>query len=170
MPPFSGSNLTANLLHLFELEEQACHHLIETLHQERAAIRMLAVGEFQAINRRRLEILEALQKQEKDRDRLSAALAGVRGLPADSSLYAVLDSRCDEDHCVLRAAYGRLMVVARTTHREIQLNTALIEGVRAFLRSALDAVLTAGNADKLYNAAGLCRSAITRATIIRQQG
>lgn len=170
MPPFSGSSLTAQLLHLFELEEQACRHLIETLHQERAAIKTLAVGEFQAINRRRLGILEALQQQEEERGRLAVALAAVRGLPADSSMHAVLDSRCDEDDRVLRAHYARLMAVARTTRREIQLNAALIEGVRAFLGNALDAALTAGNADKLYNAAGLCRSAITRATIIQQQG
>lgn len=170
MPPFSGSNLTANLLHLFELEEQACRHLIETLHQERAAVRTLAVEEFHTINRRRLEILEALQKQEEERNHLAAALAAVRGMSTGSSLYAILDSRSGEDDRILRTHYTRLMALARTTRREVQINAALIEGVRAFLGKALDAALKVGATDNLYNAAGRCRSEISRATIIRQQG
>lgn len=170
MPTFGGSSLTASLLHLFESEEQACHHLLETLHQERTAIKTLAVEEFHPINRRRLEILETLQKQEEERRRLTASLAAVRGMPADSSLYAVLDSRSDLDDHRLRSHYTRLMALAQSTRREVQLNAALIEGVRAFLGSALDAALKVGITDDLYTASGLFRSELSRATIIRQQG
>lgn len=170
MPTFGGSSLTASLLHLFESEEQACHHLIETLHQERTAIRTLAVEEFYAINRRRLDILEALQKQEEERHQLATALAVSRGMPADSSLYAVLDSRSDDNDDILRTHYTRLMALARSTRTEIQLNAALIEGIRAFLGKALDAALKVGTTDTLYNASGLFRSGFSRATIIRQQG
>src|SRR5512140_2521995 len=68
------------LCRLLDREEAACQILLETVLEERAAIRDLAVTEFHPINCKRLAVLESLQALGQEREVLVRQIALQHGL------------------------------------------------------------------------------------------
>ncbi len=168
----SGSSTPAVLLaQLITQEETACQSLLETVHEERRAIRALAVTEFHAINSRRLAILESLQALADQRDALVSKLSQqFRLAPSASTLQGVIEALRGAEAVPLREQYERFLATARTVREQVKHNVVLIENIRGFIDAALTAGTTVIPGSDLYGQSGLSRSAPAAATLIRQQG
>lgn len=167
----SQSSTTRKLSDLISQEETACQSLLETVYEERRAIRALAVTEFHPINCRRLAILEMLQTLANERDLLVLQLSQTYKLSqAASTLHGVIDALKGNDSGKLREQYDRFMVTAKTVREQIKQNVVLIENIRGFVDRALSAGTAVIPGLDIYNSAGHTLTAHARAALIRQQG
>lgn len=167
----SGTSTTFDLCRLLEREEEACQALLDTVHQERAAIRTLAVTEFHSINCRRLAILEMLQRLTEQRDMLVSQLSRTYQLPESAAtLHGIIEVVKGSDAETLKERYDRFMTTARTVRDEVKQNVLLVENFRGFLDKALCAGAAGVPGLELYTNTGRNRIAHTEAAMIRQQG
>jgi hypothetical protein len=171
MPASASSPETARLCRLLSQEEAACRSLLETVHEERAAIRTLAITEFHPINCRRLSILESLHGLADERQRVVHELAGRHGLPASgTSLHRLLDHLKGAAAAELRAVYRSYMAAAKLVRDEIKQNVVLIEGIRGVVDQALSAGTTVLPGQDIYTSAGHSSGAGRLNVLIHQRG
>jgi FlgN protein len=159
-----------DVCHLLEREEEACRALLDTVHQERAAIRMLAVTEFHSINCRRLAVLESLQRLTDERQSLVQKFAGEQGLShSPVSLHDVLDRIGDPTAGPLRVRYNGYMATAKVVRQEIAHNVTLIEGIRGVVEQVLSAGARAVPGSDLYSQGGRAAQALPGTVFLQQQ-
>jgi hypothetical protein len=157
------------LCRILDQETAACRSLLDTVHEERGAIRSLAITEFHGINCRRLAILETLQSLADQRQRLVQEWAGRQGWPHTTSVHHVLD-RLTDAPAELRNGYQRYMSVARLVRDEIKQNVVLIEGIREVVSQALSAGTTVVPGQELYTPAGQSANTAPVNVLLHQQG
>ena len=150
-------------------EEAACGQLLDTVQDERSAIRALEIHRFHGINCRRLSILELLQTLADSRERLVQQLAGHQGLPPETSLHQLVD-HLQATSTDLRGCYQRYIVRAKTVREEIKHNATLIEGIRGVIDQALSTSTVGESGQDLYTAAGQAVAAGRTQVLIHQQG
>jgi hypothetical protein len=131
------ASTTLNLCQLLGREEAACRSLLETVQDERAAIRTLAITEFHSINCKRLAILESLQTLAQERDLLVQAMAQLHGLARTTTIHALIDRLTVQGSADLRERYNSFMSIAKMVRAEIKHNVVLIEGIRGVVDKAL---------------------------------
>jgi hypothetical protein len=166
----SDSSTIRQLTHLIAEEETACQALLETVYEERRAIRTLAVTEFHTINCRRLATLETLQNLAEQRDVLVLQLSRRYALPESAAtLHGVIEAT-GNDSRPLRQQYDRFMATAKTVREQIKQNVVLIENIRGFIDQALSAGMAVIPGRDLYNSTGQNLAGHAHATLIRQQG
>lgn len=169
----SGSTvpITTALCNLLAQEESACRSLLETVQEERRAIRTLAITEFHTINGKRLAVLEQLRVLARECDLLVQQFAQTEGSPQSSlSLQRVIDLLTDHHSNELRGQYKRLMAAAKLVREEIKQNVVLIEGIRGFIDSALSAGKKVVPGLDLYNGGGQSTSVLPTTALFYQQG
>jgi hypothetical protein len=168
----SGSaSPTTVLSHLIAQEEAACQSLLETVYDERLAIRALAVTEFHTINCRRLAILERLQQLADQRDAFVVELSQrYKLMPSAATLHGVIEALTGRDSGALGRQYEAFMATARTVREQIKHNVILIENIRGFIDKALSAGTAVIPGLDLYGQTGRNLTTHQQATLIRQQG
>ena len=167
----SAISTALDLCRILEREEAACKALLDTVHQERAAIRALAVSEFHPINSRRLAVLESLQTLADERLQLVRQVGLDNGLSDRTvTLQGILDRVESPLFDEIRRRYGSYMATAKLVREEIKQNAVLIEGIRGFLDSALSAGAQAAPGLDLYNGGGHSAAAGASAVLIHQRG
>ena len=165
----SGTPTIVDLSRLLEREEEACRALLGTVHQERAAIRTLAVTEFHSINCQRLAVLESLQRLTDEGQSLVQRFAGEQGFSGPTgSLQDVLDRIGEAAAGALRAQYNGYMATAKLVRQEIAHNVTLIEGIRGVVEQVLSAGARAVPGSDLYGQGGRAAQA-TQGTVFLQQ-
>lgn len=170
MPPGSLVTTTDNLRQLLHREEAACQALLDTVQEERAAIRTLAITEFHPINCRRLEILESLQTLAQERDLLVQQMARLCGLGSAATIHAVIDRLTGPESAELRARYHSFMSIAKVVRTEIKHNVVLIEGIRGVVDQALTSGTPIVPGHDLYNNDGHSAAVSSVNAFIHQQG
>jgi hypothetical protein len=155
---------------MLEQEEEACQALLDTVHQERAAIRTLAVTEFHPINCRRLAVLESLQRLTDERQSLVQRFAREQGVSSPTgSLYDILDRVGDATVGAVRARYNGYMATAKLVRQEIAHNVTLIEGIRGVVEQVLSAGARAVPGSDLYGQGGRAAQAPPGTIFLQQQ-
>lgn len=168
----SGSPSQAQALSQILIQEyESCHALLETVEEERRAIKALAITEFHDINLRRLAILETLQALTQSREAAVRDLAEMANLPeAAASVQALLD-RWQSPHVpALRRHHDALMTVAKRAREEIKQNVVLIEGIRHVIEGALAAGTATLSGADAYNRHGQRTMLQSSAAMLYQQG
>ena len=166
----AGTPTLVNLCQLIEREEEACRALIDTVHQERAAIRTLAVSEFHSINCRRLAVLESLQQLTDERQSLVHRFAGEQGLSSPTgSLHDVLDRVGEASAGALRVQYNGYLATAKVVRQEIAHNVTLIEGIRGVVEEVLSAGARAVPGSDLYGQGGRVAQSPPSTSFLQQQ-
>ncbi len=169
MPPRVLAPTTDQLCQLLNEEEATCRQLLDTVHEERVAIRALDINRFHDINCRRLSILELLQAIADARQRLVQELAGYQGLPPETSIHQLVD-HLQATSTALRTCYQRYIERAKTVRDEIKQNAVLIEGIRGVIDQALSTRPSIESGQDLYTAGGQSVSAGRMNILIHQQG
>lgn len=160
---------TDQLCQLLNEEEATCRQLLDTVLEERTAIRALEINQFHGINCRRLSILEVLQTLAEARERLVHELAGYHGLPPETSLHQLVD-HLQATSIDLRGSYQRYIERAKTVREEIKQNAMLIEGIRGVIDQALSTRTAGESGQDLYTAGGQSIAAGRMNVLIHQQG
>lgn len=162
---------TAKLCRLLMREEAACRSLLETVQEERAAIRTLAITEFHGINSKRLAILECLQALAEERTLLVQQCAQDHGLPPSASaLPMLIDELNGPESHELRAHYRTFLSTAKSVREEIKQNVVLIEGIRGVVDKALSAGTRIVPGQDLYNQDGQSSALSPTNALIHQRG
>ncbi len=154
MPSATLAPETTPLRQVLIDEEAACRSLLQTVEEERAAIRTLAITEFHAINSRRLALLESLETLAQERTRQVKHLAAQHGLHAVSSIPELLDRLTLSAAGDLQARYHSLMTTAKTVRDEIRQNVLLIDNIRGVVDQALSTGATVVPGQDLYSQGG----------------
>jgi hypothetical protein len=170
MPPGSLIASTDRLGQLLHREEAACHALLETVQEERAAIRTLAITEFHAINCKRLGILESLQTLAQEREQLVQQIALLHRLGPTTSIHALIDCFTGPESSALRARYHSFTSIAKMVRAEIKHNVVLIEGIRGVVDQALSSGTKVIPGHDLYNNEGHSSTVAPVNAFIHQQG
>lgn len=166
----SGTSITIDLCRLLQQEAEACQALLETVNQERAAIRTLAVTEFHSINCRRLAVLESLQRLTEERQSLVQQFATEQGLSSPTvSLHDILDRVGDAAAGAVRTRYNSYMAVAKLVRQEVAHNVTLIEGIRGVVEQVLSAGARAVPGSDLYGRGGHAAQAPQGTVLLQQQ-
>jgi flagellar biosynthesis/type III secretory pathway chaperone len=166
----SGTTTSFDLCRMLEQEEEACQALLDTVHQERAAIRTLAVTEFHPINCRRLAVLESLQRLTDERQSLVQRFAMEQGVSSPTvSLHDILDRVGDASASTLRARYNGYVATAKLVRQEIAHNVTLIEGIRGVVGQVLSAGARAAPGSDLYGQGGRAAQAPQGTVLFQQQ-
>lgn len=160
----------STLCQLLDREEMACQTLLETVLEERAAIRKRAVTEFHPINCRRLVILEALQTLAQEREALVRQIALQHALDPATKIHALIDLLAIPESTGLRERYNAFISIVKMVRAEIKHNVVLIEGIRGVLDQALSAGATIVPGFEVYNGDGQHSRAATANLLIHQQG
>ena len=151
-------------------EEAVCRSLLETVQEERLAIRRLAIIEFHPINCRRLALLESLQQLTQERDDLVRRLAVQFGFPEAASVQHLMDRLTAAESADLRARYRSFMETAKVVRDEIARNAVLIEGIRGLIDQALSAGSEAMSGQDGYGSDGRRALAPSANVLLYQQG
>ncbi len=170
MPSATLSPATAPLRQVLIEEEAACRSLLDTVAEERAAIRTLAITEFHGINCRRLALLESLERLGEERERQVRDLAAQQGLRTVSSLPELLGRLTAPAAGDLHAHYHTLMSTAKTVRDEIRQNVVLIESIRGVVDKALSAGSTIVPGQDLYSQDGQSSRVSPLNVLIHQRG
>lgn len=170
MPSATLSPETGSLRKILIEEEAACRSLLETVEEERAAIRTLAITEFHGINCRRLALLESLERLADERDRQVRHLAAQQGLRTVSSLPELLDRLTAPAAGDLPAYYHTLMSTAKTVRDEIRHNVVLIENIRGVVDKALSTGTAVVPGQDLYSQDGHSSRVSPLNVLIHQRG
>ncbi|MBH0208897.1 MAG: hypothetical protein A4C66_03815 [Nitrospira sp. HN-bin3] len=169
MPSQTIVSTTDQLRRVLNEEEAACRQLLDTVYEERAAIRTVDITRFHDINCRRLSILELLQTIADARHRVVQDVARHCGLPHDTSLHQLVD-HLHATSAGLRGCYQSYLTQAKTVRDEIKHNAGLIEGIRGVIDQALSAGPTIGEGHELYTAGGQSVAMGRTNVLIHQQG
>jgi len=159
-----------SLCRLLDREETACHTLLETVLEERAAIRNLAVTEFHPINCKRLVVLESLQTLAQEREALVRRIAVQQAFDPATTIQGLIDQLAASESIGLRERYDSFMSIVKMVRAEIKHNVVLIEGIRGVLDQALSAGATIAPGLDVYNGEGQRSRAATANLLIHQQG
>jgi hypothetical protein len=155
---------------MLEREEESCRILLDTVHQERTAIRTLAVTDFHSINCRRLAVLESLQRLTDERQSLVRRFAEEQGLSSPTgSLYDILDRVGDAKAGALRVQYNGYVATAKLVRQEVAHNVTLIEGIRGVVEAVLSAGARAVPGSDLYGQGGRTEQAPQGTLFLQQQ-
>ncbi|MCS6896888.1 MAG: flagellar protein FlgN [Nitrospira sp.] len=130
------------LSHLIAQKETTCRALLNILHEERRAIRSLAIERVHSLNGERLALLESLRQLVQKTDELTHDLVRQRGIPAPASLPTLLEQLTPEEAGELRSRYRSLARISELIREELRQNASLIETIR----SLIDRTLSTGNA------------------------
>ncbi|MDH5667246.1 MAG: flagellar protein FlgN [Nitrospira sp.] len=139
MTPLSPMPDLIDLCRHLSREEAVCRSLLETVQEERLAIRRLDIAEFHPINCRRLALLESLQQLAQESDQLVRQLAVRFGFPQTTSVQSLMDHLTVAESADLRAMHRSFMGTAKVVRDEIAQNAVLIEGIRGLIDQALSA-------------------------------
>lgn len=165
------SSPTSQLCRLFMREEAACRALLDTVAEERVAIRTLAIAEFHPINCRRLAILESLQALADERASLVQRLAAITGLPPDTAtIHTIVDRARGPESDELRTRYTAFLATAKQVRDEIKQNVVLIENIRGVVDRALTAGTKIVPGLDLYTNDGRSAAVTPVNTVIHQRG
>lgn len=170
MPSGTLASTTYNLCHLLNREEAVCRSLLETVQEERTAIRTLAITEFHAINCKRLAILESLQTLAQERELLVQQMAQLHGLAQPTTIHALIDRLAASESADLRTCYNSFMSIAKMVRAEIKHNVVLIEGIRGVVDQALSSGTKIVPGHDLYDNEGRSSTASPVNAFIHQQG
>lgn len=169
MPSQTVVSTTDQLRRLLSEEEATCRQLLDTVYEERAAIRTVDITRFHDINCRRLAILEALQTIADTRHRLVQEVVRHHGLPQDTSLHQLVD-HLQATSAGLSACYQSYLTQAKTVRDEIKHNAGLIEGIRGVIDQALSGGPSTGEGHELYTSGGRSVAVGRLNLLIHQQG
>lgn len=158
------------LCRLLDREEAACQILLETVLEERAAIRDLAVTEFHPINCKRLAVLESLQELGQEREVLVRQIALQHGLDPATTIHGLIDLLPASESTGLRERYNGFVSIVKMVRAEIKHNVVLIEGIRGVLDQALSAGAAIAPGFDVYNGDGQHSRAASANLLIHQQG
>jgi hypothetical protein len=170
MPSGSLTSTTFKLCQLLGREEAACRALLETVQEERTAIRTLAITEFHTINCKRLAILESLQTLAQERDLLVQYIAQRHRLRQTTTIHALIDRLTASESADLRTCYNSFMSIAKMVRAEIKHNVVLIEGIRGVVDQALSSGTKIVPGHDLYDNEGRSSTALPVNAFIHQQG
>jgi hypothetical protein len=170
MDSLSHATALVDLCRQLGREEDACRALLETVQEERAAIRRLAIAEFHPINCKRLAVLESLQRLSQETDGMVRSLAAKVGLPPTTSLQGCMDRLGPEESLDLRARHVSFMEAAKTVRAEIGQNAVLIEGIRGLIDQALSAGSAAVPGQDGYGSDGRRMRTPSANVLLYQQG
>lgn len=159
-----------DLCHLISREEDACRSLLETVEEERIAIRRLAVAEFHPINCKRLAALESLQRMAGESNELVRRLAVRFGLPETTTLQGFMDHLTASESADLRAQHRSFMAIAKSVRAEIAHNAVLIDGIRGLLDRALSSGSMIVPGQDVYGSDGRRAQSSGTNVLIYQQG
>lgn len=152
-------------------EQASCLALLDTVEEERRAIKSLAVAEFHGVNTKRIAILETLQSLNQSREAAVRQLAEAVHLPAAAdSLRTLLDTWRSPAAEGLRREYEALMTTAKRAREEIKQNVVLIESLREFLEGAVQAGTVLSAHGQAYDRSGQRVGAASSAAVLYQQG
>jgi hypothetical protein len=155
---------------LLDREGAACHTLLETVLEERAAIRNLAVTEFHPINCKRLVVLESLQALAQEREALVRHIALQHALDPTTTIHGLIDWLAGAESIGLGDRYNAFMSIVKMVRAEIKHNVVLIEGIRGVLDQALSAGASIAPEADVYSGDGQHSRAVTANFLIHQQG
>lgn len=159
------------LSHILIQEQESCGALLETVEDERRAIKAMAITEFHDINLRRIAILETLQALTQSREAAVRQIAEQANLPeAALSLQILLDRWHSPQVPALRRRYDAVMVVAKQARDEIKQNVVLIEGIRQVIEGALAAGTATISGADAYDRSGQRAAIQSSAAMLYQQG
>ncbi|MBH0188502.1 MAG: hypothetical protein HP493_06525 [Nitrospira sp.] len=158
------------LCRLLDREGAACHALLETVLEERAAIRNLAVTEFHPINCKRLVVLESLQALAQEREALVQQIAVQHAFDPATTIQGVIDRLAASESIGLQERYNSFVSTVKTVRAEIKHNVVLIEGIRGVLDQALSAGAAVAPGFDVYNGEGQHSRAANANLLIHQQG
>lgn len=158
------------LCRVLDREGAACQTLLETVLEERAAIRNLAVTEFHPINCRRLVVLESLQALAQEREALVRQIAQQHALDPATTIHALIDLLAIPESTGLRERYNAFISIVKMVRAEIKHNVVLIEGIRGVLDQALSAGAAIAPGCDVYSGDGQRSRAATANLLIHQQG
>ncbi|MCP9471298.1 MAG: flagellar protein FlgN [Nitrospira sp.] len=144
----------ADLSRLLDQEEAACRSLLNTLEDERQAVRSLAIEKLHAINGERLALLESLQRLAREADESLRDLAAGRGFSQPTSWQAVLDRLMPEEAGELRARRHSLIKAAESVREGLRRNGALVDAIRTVIDQALSAGSAAARERQGYGSDG----------------
>jgi len=170
MPSGTLTPTTLKLCQLLDREEAACQSLLETVQEERAAIRTLAVTEFHSINCKRLAILESLRTLAEERDALVLHIAQCLGFSQTTTIHGLIDRLTASESADLRARYNSFISIAKMVRAEIKHNVVLIEGIRGVVDKALSVGTETVPGLDVYNSDGQRSNAGAANALIHQQG
>lgn len=158
------------LCRLLDHEGAACHALLETVLEERRAIRDLAVTEFHPINCKRLAVLESLQALAQEREALVRQIVLQHAFDPDTTIQGLIDQLADSESAGLRERYNAFISIVKSVRAEIKHNVVLIEGIRGVLDQALSAGAAIAPGFDAYNGEGQHARAVSANLLIHQQG
>lgn len=170
MDSLSHATALVDLCRQLSREEDACRALLETVREERAAIRRFAIEEFHPINCKRLAVLESLHRLAQETDGLVRSLAATVGLSPTTSLQGFMDRLAPEESLDLRARHVSFMHIAKTVRAEIGQNAVLIEGIRELIDQALSAGSAAVPGQESYGSDGRRTRTPSANILLYQQG
>jgi flagellar biosynthesis/type III secretory pathway chaperone len=151
-------------------EEEACDHLLATLHKERTAIRRLAIDDFQPINEDRCAILVSLEHLERERQQVVGQLSRAWGISEEhltlQTIIAQLKSSAAQG---LDERYVRLARKLRAVREEIAFNARLIEAIQSFVSQVLSCWTESGIPEGLYSSSGSHGGSPSSGTFLRQR-
>jgi len=160
----------ADLCQHLRREEAICRSLLETVHQERLAIRQLALVEFHPINCKRLILLESLQQLVQESDDLIRRIAVRFGFPQTTSAQSLIDRLGAAEALDLCESHRSFMKTAKLLREEIAQNAILIEGFRGLINQALSAGSEAVSEHDGYGSDGRLAQALPPTVLLYQQG
>jgi len=158
------------LCQLLDREGTACHTLLETVLEERAAIRNLAVTKFHPINCKRLVVLESLQTLAQEREALVRQIALQHAFDPATTVQGLIDLLAAPESIGLRERYDAFASIVKMVRAEIKHNVVLIEGIRGVLDQALSVGAATAPGFDAYNGEGQHSRASTANLLIHQQG
>jgi hypothetical protein len=170
MTPLSHMPTLIDLCRHLSREEAVCQSLLETVQEERLAIRRLAITEFHPINCTRLALLESLQQLAQESDDLVGRLAAQFGFPLTTSVQSLIDRLTAAESAELRARHRSFMETAKVVRDEIARNAVLIEGIRGLIDQALSAGSEAVSEQDGYGSDGRRALAPSANVLLYQQG
>jgi flagellar biosynthesis/type III secretory pathway chaperone len=159
----------ANLLRLISEQEAVCRTLLQTMCEERQAIRSLDLERLHAVNDKRLTLLEALQRLSQEANETARTLLPRQGSDAPSSLQAVGELLGHETGAAFRARYDSLHRTAQVVHEELKRNGSLVEAIRLLLEQTLSAASLTSSGPDGYGSDGR-RTSMSAHGLLSQQG
>ena len=171
LPIVNATNCLDQLSQLLIRESIQCDRLTQNIGQERDAIKRMALSEFVAINRARIDILEGLGNLKVELDAFARELGSAYHAPkAGRTLTEILHRvQIPQAGAILRQ-YERLAEKVRAVKQDISVNQLLIKNVQSFLIRAMEAHRQPAKGEDLYTVSG-CRSKMSvPAALIKQRG
>lgn len=159
----------ANLLRLISEQEAVCRTLLQTIHEERQAIRSLDLERLHTVNAKRLTLLEFLQRLSREANETARTLLPQQGDDAPASLHAVGEQLGYETAAAVRVRYDSLHRTAQAVREELKRNGSLVEAIRLLLDQTLSAASLVSSGPDGYGSDGR-RTSVSAHGLLSQQG